>query len=165
MTSGAANSHAGHPATRGYFSRSPVVKSYNASRGGNVFAVAQGVSLLHVVPQKVTGLSGNLEPAKPVLDIVITIEPKERTSYALLEEFCNKISIATNAHVTFGTIPENTLDNTKTSIGGSGKTARSILEQWILERGARLSWRLLYSPDVKWGYFLNISGVAPVKKQ
>jgi hypothetical protein len=118
----------------------------------------QGVSLLHVVPQKVTGLSGNLEPVKPVLDTVITIEPKERTSYALIEEVCDKIPIATNPHVIFGTVPENRLDNTKTSIGGFGETARSILEQWILERGARLSWQLLYSPDEKWGYSLNIRG-------
>jgi hypothetical protein len=111
----------------------------------------QGVSLLHVVPQKVTGLSGNLEPVKPVLDTVITIEPKERTSYALIEEVCNKIPIATNPHVIFGTVPENRLDNTKTTICGFGKTARSI-------RGARLSWQLLYSSDEKWGYSLNIRG-------
>jgi hypothetical protein len=69
----------------------------------------------------VSGLSGNLEPAKPVLDTVITIEPKERTSYALLEEVCNKISIATNAHVIFRTVPENMLDNKKTSIRRIGK--------------------------------------------
>jgi hypothetical protein len=49
----------------------------------------QGVGTLHLVPQKVTGLSGNLEPAKPVLDTVITIKPKERTSYALIEEVCH----------------------------------------------------------------------------
>ena len=32
-------------------------------------------------------------------------------------------------------------------LGGSGKTARSILERWILESGARLSWQLFYGPD------------------
>jgi hypothetical protein len=66
----------------------------------------------------VSGLSGNLEPAKPVLDTVITIEPKERTSYAPLEEVCNKIS---NVHVIFRTVPENMLDNKKTSIRRIGK--------------------------------------------
>jgi len=56
-----------------------VVKIYNESHRGFVFAVVQGVGLLHVVPRQMTGLSGKLEPVKLVLDTVITIEPKERT--------------------------------------------------------------------------------------
>jgi hypothetical protein len=135
-----------------------LLKSYNASRGGNAFAVVQGAGLLHVVPQHTTGLSGNLEPVKPVLDTVITVEPKERTAGALLEEVCKKISIATNTHVVIGTVSQNLLHRMKTSIGGSGKTARSILERWILETRAPLSWRLLYSPDLK-DYALNIRSV------
>jgi hypothetical protein len=142
-----------------------LVKSYNASRGGNVFAVVQGAGLLHVVPRQMTGFSGNLEPVKPVLDTVITIEPKERISYALIKEICDKISIGTNTNVVIGTSPTNMLFNTKTSIGGSGRPARSILDQWILENGAplSLSWRLFYGPDDK-GYALNISWVNPVAK-
>jgi hypothetical protein len=143
-----------------------LVKSYNASRGGNAFAVVQGASLLHVVPQQMTGSSGNLEPVKPILDTVMTIEPKERTAFALIEEICKKISIATNKNVVMGIVPTNMLSQTKTSIGGSGKTARSILEQLIVETGSplSLSWRLFYGPDVKW-YVLNISWVPPVAKQ
>jgi hypothetical protein len=93
---------------------------------------------------------------KPVLDTVITIEPRERTSEALIEEVLKKVSIATNTHLAMGTIDPNLLHHTKTSMGGSGRTARSILEQWMLERRARLSWRLLYGPDEK-DYVLNIS--------
>jgi hypothetical protein len=143
-----------------------LVKSYNASRGGTVFAVVRGASLLHVVPRQMTGLSGNLEPVKPILDTVITIEPKERTADALINEVCKKISIATNTDVALGSGPLNMLAQTKTSIGGSGKTARSILEQLIVETGARLSlsWRLFYGPDDK-SYALNISWVMPVNKQ
>ena len=123
-----------------------------------------GAGLLHVVPRKARGLSGNLELVKPVLDTLITIEPRARTSYELLEEVLKKISVATNANVVIGVGSENMLDNTKTSIGGSGKTARSILEQWILEDGSSLSWRLFYGPSMKW-YVLNVSQVSAVKKQ
>jgi hypothetical protein len=63
-----------------------LLKTYNESHRGFEFAVVQGASLLHVVPRKARGLSGNLEPVKPVLDALITIEPKKRTSAALLEE-------------------------------------------------------------------------------
>jgi hypothetical protein len=141
-----------------------VLKSYNESHRGFEFAVVQGAGLLHVVPRKATGLSGNLEPGKPVLDTVITIEPKERTSEAMIEEILKKISIATNTHVEMGTVPINLLRLTKTSIGGSGRTARAILEQWILQEDAGLSWLLLYEPDEK-DYALNINQVAPVDKR
>jgi hypothetical protein len=141
-----------------------LVKCYNASRGGNVFAVVRGAGLLHVVPRQITGLSGNLEPVKPVLDTVITIEPWERTADALINEICKKVSIAANTHVGTGNVPMNMLSQTKTSMGESGKTARSILEQWILESGAPLSWQLLYGPDDK-RYALNISWVNPVAKK
>ena len=138
------------------------MKIYNESHRGFEFAVVRGAGLLHVVPRKSRGLSGNLEPVKPVLDALITIEPRERTSEALLEEILKKVSIATNTDVGFGTVPGNLLSLTKTSIGGSGRTARSILEQWILERRSRFSWWLFYTPDEK-EYFLNIGQIAPVK--
>jgi hypothetical protein len=109
------------------------------------------------------GSSGNLEPVKPVLDTVITIEPRERTADALIEEICNKILISTNTHVDGVPVAMNILQ-AKTSIGGSGKTARSILEQLILELGAPLSWQLFYGPDDK-RYTLNIYRVDLLKMQ
>ena len=133
-----------------------LLKSYNESHRGFEFAVVQGAGLLHVVPRKAKGLSGNLEPVKPVLDTVITIEPRERTSEALIEEVLKKVSIATNTNVGMGTIDPNLLHRTTTSVGGSGRTARSILEQWMLERRSRFSWRLLYSPAYDKSYNLNI---------
>jgi hypothetical protein len=42
------------------------------------------------VPRQMTGLAGNLEPVTPVLDAVITIEPKERTAEEFLEEIFKK---------------------------------------------------------------------------
>ncbi|MGH6839750.1 MAG: hypothetical protein ACREDT_13330, partial [Methylocella sp.] len=137
-----------------------LVKSYNEGHRGFEFAVVQGAGgMLHVVPRQARGLSGNLEPVTPVLDTVITIEPKERTSWELLKEVFKKVSIATNTRVEFGTVSYNMLFRSKTSIGGSGKTARSILEQWI---GGALSWQLLNAPGTK-VYLFNITQVSPPK--
>ncbi|MGH6794969.1 MAG: hypothetical protein ACREDH_07175, partial [Methylocella sp.] len=141
-----------------------LVKTYNASGGGNLFAVVHGVRLLHVVPRKVRGLSGTV---KPVLDTVITVEPKERTAMQLLDEICEKISIGANTDVFVGTVPINMLFNTKTSIGGSGKTARSMLEELILalgRPGAPVTWRLLYGSEYK-SYAINIYFVDALKYQ
>lgn len=49
------------------------------------FAFVHGVRLLRLVPRKVMGFFGTREP---VLDMVITVEPKERTRFALIEEVC-----------------------------------------------------------------------------
>ena len=97
---------------------------------------------------------------KPVLDALITIEPKKRTSAALLEEVFKKVSIATNTNVGMASTAANLLDRTTTSIGGSGRTARSILEQWILERRSRFSWWLLCEGGENECTF-NFSQVAP----
>ncbi|MGI8568807.1 MAG: hypothetical protein ACR2KT_06910 [Methylocella sp.] len=137
-----------------------LVNTYKANGHGNVFAVMHGVRLLHVVPRKVRGLSGIV---KPVLDTVITVEPKERTAEELLDEICKKISIGANTTVEVGMIQVNMFASTKTSIGSSGKTARSILEQLILELGAPLSWQLFYDPEYKM-YALNIHSVASSSK-
>ncbi|MGH6850112.1 MAG: hypothetical protein ACREDD_06660 [Methylocella sp.] len=141
-----------------------LVKTYNASGGGNEFAVVHGARLLHVVPRKVRGLAGIV---KPVLDTVITVEPKERTAMQLLDEICEKISIGANTDVFVGTVPINMLFNTKTSIGGSGKTARSMLEELILalgRPGAPVTWRLLYGSEYK-SYAINIYFVDALKYQ
>jgi hypothetical protein len=108
-----------------------------------------------------TGLAGNIEPVKPVLDALITIKPSERTE-EFLEEIFTKVSFATHTHVThveMGTASYNMLHRSKTSIGGPG-TARSILEQWILEFRGGFSWTLLYFPPDK-SYSLNIIQEAP----
>jgi hypothetical protein len=136
-----------------------LLKSYNESHLGFEFAVVRGAGLLHVVPRQARGLSGNLEPVKPVLDTLITIEPKERTSEALLEEIFKKISIATGTHAGIGTVSANMVFRSKTSVGGSGRTARSILEQWMLERGGGLSWWLLCDADNACAF--NVSQVGP----
>ncbi|MGH6868708.1 MAG: hypothetical protein ACREDA_07555, partial [Methylocella sp.] len=136
-----------------------LLKSYNENHCGFEFAVVQGEGMLHIVPRQARGLSGNLEPVKPVLDTLITIEPTERTFGTLLEEVFKKVSVATNSHVEICSASQNMLNPPKTTIGGSGKTARSILEQLILEGGGGLSWTLLYGPDDK-EYCFNISQVS-----
>jgi hypothetical protein len=130
-----------------------LVKAYNASSSGNAFAVVHGAKLLHVVPQKVIGVSG--EAARPVLDTAIKVEPKDRTALELIEEVCNKVSAAAHTNVVVGTVPTNMLINQHTSLGGSGAPARSILESLVLELGAPVSWQLFYDPEYKL-YALNI---------
>ncbi len=98
----------------------PLLKSYNESHRGFEFAVVRGAGLLHVVPRKARGLSGNLEPVKPVLDTLITIEPKERTLGALLEEVLKKVSIATNSRVEIGGVSQNTYEDYHRWIGEDG---------------------------------------------
>jgi hypothetical protein len=139
-----------------------LLKSYNEGHRGFEFAVVRGAGLLHVVPRQARGLSGKLEPVKPVLDTLITIEPKERTFEALLEEVFKKVLIATNTRIEIGTVSPNLLFRWKKIIGGSERTARSILEQWFLEGGSGLTWELLYGPDDE-VYAFNVDQPTPNK--
>jgi len=141
-----------------------LVNSYNDGRGANLFAVVRGAKLVHIVPIKVTGSSGTLEPVKPILDTIITVTPQERTALQLLEQICQAISIDTKNKVVVGTNPSNLLMQARTSIGATNKTARSLLETLILQIGAPLSWELFYDAGLKW-YVLNFDLMRPVKKQ
>jgi hypothetical protein len=139
------------------------VNAYNASRGGEVFAVTQGDQLIHVLPRKVTGPSGTLEPVTPILDTAITIAPRERTAFALLEEICTAIAAGTTHEVVIGITPVNLLMNSRVSIVASNKAARSVLEELIQTLDAPLSWKVFYDPGLKW-YVVNINVVPATRR-
>jgi hypothetical protein len=132
-----------------------LVRAYNASRGGNFFAVLPGDSLVHIVPRQTIGVSGTPVPTKPILDTHVTVAPRQRSAADLIEEICRNLSRLTGTEVVVGTVPINLLKGTKISLGASNQTARSALEKLVIEMRVPLSWRLLYDPELKW-YVLNI---------
>jgi hypothetical protein len=136
-----------------------LVKNYNARSGGNMFAVLRGDKFLHVVPRHASGPSGKLESVTPILDTAITISPKARTAVALIEHICEEISLKTKQEVVLGVAPLNLLANQKTFVSASNDTARSILEHVLAGNEARLSWRVLYDPGLRW-HVLNIHAVS-----
>jgi hypothetical protein len=141
-----------------------VLKTYNTTRGGNRFASLSGVRLLHVVPRKMTGPSGKLETVTPILDTIITVAPKKRSAFELLQEVCDTVSASTKEKVVVGTTPINLMMNETTAIGGSNETARSVLERLVLGIDEPLSWQLFYDPGLKW-YVVNIHVVPPPPKK
>ena len=136
-----------------------LVKSFNASRNGNLFGVVQGSRLIHVTPQQITGRAGKVEPVKPLLDTAITLPAKQRTSFELLEAICDELSAITKGTVVVGTTPVNLLASKMSSIGASKEPARAVLERLVLAQDKALSWQLFYDPGLKW-YVLNLHVVA-----
>lgn len=65
-----------------------IVDAYNASRGGEVFAIVHGETMLHVVPRSTFGASGKLRPVASVLDAIISFEPTRRDGFEIFEEIC-----------------------------------------------------------------------------
>jgi hypothetical protein len=135
-----------------------LVKTFNTSRNGNLFAVLKGSRFIHVTPQQIAGRAGKLEPVKPLLDTVITLPPKQRNSFELLEAICGQLSLVTKGQVVVGTAPVNLLATKNVSLGANNEPARAVLERLLLAQEKAMSWQLFYDPGLKW-YVLNLHTV------
>jgi hypothetical protein len=128
------------------------------SDGGEMFSVIEGDGLLHVTPVDFIGSSGRREKIKPLLDLTISILPKQRTGADLVEEICHSLSLAAGQTVVTGTTPLSLLATRKTAVTASSEPARSVLDRLFKEIDIALSWQLFYDPGLRW-YVLNIHAV------
>jgi hypothetical protein len=140
-----------------------VLHSYANSRGAEMFTVMQADTIFHVVPTQFTNASGQLEKITPLLDMTISVPPKQRTGADLVDEICRTLSAATSQTVIVGTISTKTLGQHTTTVTASSAPARSVLDRLLQELDVPLSWRLLYDPSLRW-YVLNVHPVTPANK-
>jgi hypothetical protein len=162
---------------------SSVLDGYGASGGPVTFAVTEEDGIFHILPTNYLNKEGNIQRATPILDTKITIPAKQRSAAGLLQEICQALSKTTGTRIGEGAAPTNLLAQTATTISGSDVTARSLLDQLLIElakpasentssdglgvqvpmrdrgvyKGSQLSWQLFYGPG--WGYVLNFHEV------
>jgi len=125
---------------------------FRIERAGNVF---------HVVPNQIRAPSGEWIDQRPVLDANISYTVDEqRGSNALevLEAICDQLTTVGGTRVELGNVPGIMLLNSKVTISVSNQRARDVLRDTLQAVDARLTWRLLYNPEVDW-YLLNIAAV------
>jgi hypothetical protein len=133
-----------------------MLASYDAALGGGeMFDLIESNGLFHVVPYRYTGLSGRRERITPLLDLAVSVSPKQRTAADVVTEICDLLSSATDQTVVLGTTPWSQLARHATTISASREAARSVLSRLLAELPVPLSWRLLYDPGLQW-YVLNI---------
>lgn len=155
-----------------------VLRSYNVSRGAEMFTVTDDGEGLHVTPLRFVGKFGSMENASPLLETPISLSPSVRTAAQAVREIAQAISASTGRPVGAGTLPSLFARHT-TTIAASNEPARVVLERLFQEMplgyeskpnkaggshivpGATLSWRLLCGYETSPECSLNIHVVAP----
>jgi len=135
-----------------------MLKSYAATRNGDMFNVTRSGRLFHVVPTHFIDRSGKSEPLAPLLSTELIVSPRSRTAGDLVSEICRLLSLATGRSVVVGNVPSSLLANHPTTITASREPARAILSRLLQEFDVPLSWQLFYDPGLHL-YVLNIHAV------
>lgn len=134
--------------------------AYEVGAAGGRFSVRRTDNgSFHVVPVEVRDENGLWTTQAPVLDALITLSEPEERGIELLRSIVGAVGEATGEQVVVGTIPLTLFGNYRGTLVARSEPARNVLLRLFAEvtKGTtgRLSWRLLYGPDVKY-YALNI---------
>jgi hypothetical protein len=128
--------------------------STDAGNAGT-FRVSSGRGITHVIPVASKDATGAFVAVTPVLDSVIGLSVENGNGHQVLEAFCEAVSRASGERVVPGTIPVNAFLNTSITLDENQGVARDVLVDILAQLPVRLSWRLLYGPDVRY-YALNL---------
>jgi hypothetical protein len=139
-----------------------VVDAQYASQSGGRFHVLQLGNVFHVVPAEVRNSKGVWTTQSSILDTRITLPNKELAGDDMLRAITNAVSEATGIYVGLGTLSMNLFHNYTGYLEASDEPARDVLIRVLHSINHRLTWRLLYGPDVK-KYAMNITLVAERK--
>jgi len=137
-----------------------LLEAHTGSGNAGRFRLERGAQITHVVPAAIKDISGRFAPQESLLDVAISLPPKERTGLQMLYALCTELSKSVQLRVVVGTIPHGLFLQHKDNQGVERMIARDVLVQLIERagRGTRLSWQLFYDPGLKM-YALNIHHV------
>ncbi|MBO0862107.1 MAG: hypothetical protein J2P21_27160 [Chloracidobacterium sp.] len=141
--------------------RSAIQKVLDANAEKNYpgrFRLRQEGEMFHVEPTQVRDRVGRLVNVRSILDASISFPQQELTGLKALEVITTAVSRARGINFVGGTVPQNRLYRTSLSRGANHETARDILIDVIKATNSRLSWWILYGPDLK-EYVLNLREV------
>ena len=135
-----------------------LLDTYAATNGiPGAFRLERDGQRLHIIGALAKDKNGVLTSHQSVLDTVITLPPQKRNGMKLLEDVCAAVSQSSGTRVLIATAPTNLLFRYETEAGAKDQKARAFLVNEVdrMTGQARLSWRLLYSAEMK-TYYLNM---------
>jgi hypothetical protein len=117
---------------------------YRLQQIGNVF---------HVIPTHSRGLDGNWMRQASIFDASISISTQERSAWEMVDAICNAVGV--NVHIPLRLLqgPPWMVDGSRTVIGATDESARSVLTRTLAAMSRRLTWRAYYDARVN-SYFL-----------
>jgi hypothetical protein len=138
----------------------------NSERPPAIFEVRQAGGRFHVYPTRVKNSAGEYVGYKSLLEVRITMEPKDRSCSEFLHEFYISVNLATNSSIGGGaTEPQSTC---RTPTGGKNVLARELLLDFVSDQErqqaawgiwSRWSWQLLSNPTEPNVFALNLYAI------
>ncbi len=122
------------------------------------FRLRQEGEMFHVEPTQVRDRFGRLVNVGSILDTPISFPEQELTGFKALKLITIAVSRARGINFVEGTVPMNLLYRTSLRRGANNEKARDVLIDVLKTTNSRLSWSILYGPDVK-EYVLNLREV------
>lgn len=134
-----------------------LLDAYAFSGHPGVFRLERDGQRLHIIPAAVKNKDGVLVPHQSLLDAPITVAAQKRNGLASLNAICAAVSEASGTRVVVAGAPANLFVRYQTESGAKNQRARDFLTNELdrIAGPAKLSWKLLYAPDMK-AYYLNI---------
>jgi hypothetical protein len=128
-------------------------------KDGTTFEVRRTPNRVEIVPAMFRRASGELQPARPLLDTLIRISPDDRNGATFLGALCEELQGQTGVKVFAGMFPQNAFAQYHTKAGYENISARQVLTEFLdgMPHGDRYTWALFFEPH--YGYALNIRAV------
>jgi hypothetical protein len=102
--------------------------SSHATNGNpGTFLVREQQGIYFIVPAQVRGADGKLIAQSSPLDLLITLQEKERSGLDTVRDILQAVSKGAGMNVGMGTLPMNLLFQTTGTIGALNEPARSVL--------------------------------------
>jgi hypothetical protein len=126
-------------------------------QSGGRFEVVESAGMLHVVPVAVRSASGQWMDQQSILAAAISVPAGRRSGLEALRTIADAVSKQSGKVVELGLAPLNLMraeHDYPVQIG----SARQVLLGVLARFGNRLTWRLLYAPDMQ-RYYLSVVSV------
>jgi hypothetical protein len=133
-----------------------VISADSAIVGRERFALRSSAYGGHVVPVAYRNSDGVWSVTNSLLDAPITMPADELTVLSYLERFCLALTQASGKPVALATVPHRLLASRRISMPATNQPASQVLIAVLQSLDSPLTWRLLFSPTVGRGYFLNV---------
>lgn len=136
-----------------------ILDAHGTSGHPGSFRLEGKAPLFHVVPTSVKGSDGRPVPITSILDVPISLLPKERSGVELMEEVCAAVGRTTHSNVVMGTVPTNLFAHARVQLEATDTPAREVLLRGLAAIGGKLSWQILYDPGLKL-HVVNVALIA-----
>lgn len=135
-----------------------ILEANESRASGGRFRILESGKVFHVVPMEIRDVNGVWVRQASVLDTRITLSAQNLQGDQMLNAIVDAITDSTGIEIGLGLDSINLYAKYQGRLEASNEIARDVLLRTLHSISDRLTWRLLYGPDVK-SYGLNVRAI------